>query len=143
MDAVQTFVVPQQLESIHQELGAAMCKALALLTSKLTDMPLAARAASPREYAELREAKALISNLKYPDSTAPVRIDELAWALKRIKDNVGSSVDHEWGKLFATSERLLGIDLSDAHPMPEGLAHRIANELRLHEKMAATFALAV
>src|SRR5438034_938132 len=96
MGAIQMFVAPQQLETIHHVLGSELCRALRLLTAKLIEMPMGKRSASPREYAELREAKSLISYLKYPDSTKPIRPDELAWALKKVIESYRADAHDEW-----------------------------------------------
>lgn len=131
MATVQDVIVPQQLASVYQELGSNICRALALLTSKLTEMPVSKRAKSAREFAELREAKSLIGSLKFPDSTEHVRLDELAWALSRIKTAYKADAHDEWSGLFDKAAKMLGISLHDTHPMPLGLAHRIDNELNL------------
>jgi len=57
MVIAHAFVAPQQLFAIHGHLGGEFFKALDFLTGKLTDMPRSKRGASPRDYAELREAK--------------------------------------------------------------------------------------
>jgi len=129
MGITHTFVAPQQLFAIHGHLGSEFFRALDFLTSKLTEMPREKRGASPREYAELREAKSLISYMRYPDATESVRTAELAWALKLITDEYRADGHHEWAGLFEQAANLLGIDLLRDHPMPADLDRRISNEL--------------
>jgi hypothetical protein len=131
MGAVSIFVASQRLEMIHQAFGGELCLALAGLSSKLTEMPMGKRNASPREYAELREAKSLISYLRYSDSTTPVRSDDLAWALKKLAESCRADAQDARGTLFDKIAAMLEIDLSQNHAIPLELNRRISNELVL------------
>lgn len=131
MASVQTGRNKQDRSDVYHELGAEVCRALELLTSKITDMGRGKKFASPREYAELREARTIINSLKYPDSTEAVCMDELAWALQRIRDAYRTEARHEWTALFDRAAEMLDIDLNDSHAIPRDLDRRIRNELRI------------
>jgi|GEM_PF-4389218 len=142
MAAIQIHKTTQDT-NVHQELGTDVCRALELLTSKLTDMHKGKKYASPRDYAEIREARAIISKLKYRDSTEHVRLDELAWALKHIRDAYRADTRFEWTVLFDKAAKMLGLDLDDTHAIPTDLDRRISNELRLLSRAHAAAPLAV
>jgi len=134
MNMLSGFIAMQQLQKVQQQMGTELCQALELLTSKLCYgfLPiLRSRGASPREFAELREAKSLLSYLKYPDPTEYVRAEDIAWALGLVKRLYITEGYHMWLALFDQTAALLGIDLTREQPLPEDLGRRIDNELRL------------
>ena len=140
MAAIQLLVMPKQLQKIREELGSDLCRASELLASKLRVMPKG-RSASPREFAELREAKSLFVSLKYPDSVEPVRLDELAWALKRIRVAYETDADPLWLPLLNRIAAALGVDLDAPHPIPVDLDRRISNELIIISRPVSATAL--
>lgn len=134
--SVKTYVAPQKLDRVHQVLGSDLCRALEWLTSTLHfDFAASGKSAkaeySPRDYAELREAKSLVSYLKYPDPTEPVRADEMGWALKLIKESYCNKAHEAWGAVFDKAALLLGIDLALKHTIPQDLDRKISNEIQM------------
>ncbi len=127
MQTMQTFVAPQYLENVHREFSGELGAVLDFLRHKLADM----RQASAREYAELREAKSLISSMKYAGFTDAVRADELAWALQYAREAHARQPALKSAVLIDKTAQALHIDLSVKHAMPHDLARRISNELVL------------
>ena len=81
------WIAHQQLENVQRELGGELCRALELLTGTLHyefDLPWRRQGDSPRQYAELREARSVVNCLKY-GVAEPVRTDELSWALSLVR----------------------------------------------------------
>ncbi len=124
MEYTEILIQPKELASIYKALGADAD----LLTRKISHMPHSVRQVSPRAFAELREARALISSIKYPDSLQSIRRDELAWALKLVHE---SAAVPSAARLFETAAQLLKLDLSAEHPIPRDLDRRITNELAI------------
>jgi hypothetical protein len=127
MATAQTFVAPQRLKSVHHKMGHEWYQALELLNQHFAY----ASGKSAREFAELREARTLLNQMKYPDATHPVREDELAWAMKRIRDTFPQE-----SHMFEKAAELLQIDLSQGHPLPQDLGRRIGNEIALMSRFS-------
>lgn len=136
MPAIHAFVAPHHLESVHQALGGELCRTLDFLRHLLADM--AAIPASSREYAQLREAKAMIKLVKYAGVDTLARQDEIAWALQYVRDAYGPHIPGQGCLLLEKAAVMLGIDLSQPHPMPLDLVHRIENELALRARVRAS-----
>jgi hypothetical protein len=130
MAAAQLFVLPAQLEIIRKELGSDLCRVSELLATKLRAMPKGKDTPS-REYAELREAKALFASLKYPDTAESLSLDDLAWALKRIHAAYEAEADPLLSQLLGRLAQMLDVDLNVGHPIPLELDRRISNELTI------------
>ncbi|MDE3016696.1 MAG: hypothetical protein KGI29_07270 [Pseudomonadota bacterium] len=141
MTAAKKDIAPQQLETVQRALGGELCRALEPLTSKLDYAFIA-----PRAYAELREAKSLLSYLKYPDSTMPVSSDEMAWAIKLVAESYRADGEAESAAVLHEAARILGIDPAQPHAISADLNRKISNELRLSggdEPVEAPLAVAV
>jgi hypothetical protein len=141
MAQAQKFVAVRQLEDIHHELGSDFCHALEALTREIVETTRGTQQASPRHYAEIREVKALISYLKYPDPTEPVRLEELAWALRKITEPAPASLKPHVS-IATKAAQMLGIELSHVHAIPPDLGRRIGNALLLKNGGKALSALA-
>ena len=126
MPHAQTHIPPQELAAIHRALGSNIGRATDILSNHINMI------SSPRDYAELREARSLVSSLKYPDPLEPVRRDELAWALQRVRQSYAAG-----DSLFEKAARLLGVDLDAACPIPSDLDRRIGNELDIVSRFKA------
>lgn len=127
MQATPTFVTPQCLETVHKELAADFSPVLDFLRLKLAEKSTAAG----REYAELREAKYLISIMRYAGFTAMVRSDEMAWALQYARDAYARESRLTGILCIEKAAQMLALDLKTPHAIPLDLARRITNELAL------------
>ena len=130
------FVAPHHLESVHQAIGGELCRTLDFLRTLLVEIGANGHP-SAREYAQLREAKALIKHVKYTGATTLARQDEIAWALQYVRDSYGTHIPGQGCLLLEKAAVMLGIDLSAPHAMPLDLAHRIENELALRSRARA------
>lgn len=131
MTGTDIFIAPQQLRSIHRALGPDFARSLEFITMRLIEMPRTQNGVSLREYAELREAKTLLSHLKYADESHAVRRDELAWAFRHLTQAYRANHLQNWANIFTEAAALLGFDVTQPHPMPEELERRIGEELLL------------
>jgi hypothetical protein len=136
MNTNGNFVAPQHLNSIHQAIGNELCQTMAFVRDTLINLS-AMRSQSAREYAELREANALINLMKNAGSHAPVRHDEIAWALSHVRSIFGHQASLQWAQLLEKAATMLDINLGDPQPMPMDMAHRIDNELALLARVRA------
>lgn len=130
---MQTYdlVAPQHLDSIHQQFGGQWNISLEAIRQRLSELAQG-RSATAREYAQLREAKGLMKMVKFAGADAPVRRDEIAWALQYI-----SAHSSRCEQLAQDTASALGIDLSQPHAMPMDMARRIENELVLMARVHA------
>ena len=126
MNAAKRIIAPQQLEQAHRALNGELCKAFEPLTDMLDFSFIA-----PRAYAELREAKAVLTHLKYADAAQPVAAEDIGWALKAVVESYLADGETEAASVLSRAARMLGIDLSKPHPIPADLNRKIQNELRL------------
>ncbi len=145
MTATPKYIAPQQLEQAYLELGNALGYALEVLNSKLTNeflMPWRLKGKSSREYAELREAKSIVSRLKYTDQTAAVSIEDMAWALGHIRDVYRADRQVAAVSLLETAAVILNINLAKPYPMPKELERKIRNELKMDRPASGIAAIA-
>ena len=127
MQTTANLLAPHSLETVHREMSGEFTPMVAFLSRKLAEK----MGRSAREYAELREAKALISVMKYSGFTDMVRSDEMAWALHYARDAYAREADLGCVMFIEKAAKMLDIDLKTPAPMPSDLARRITNELIL------------
>jgi hypothetical protein len=128
------YIAPQQIEDVSLQYGRALAQAAEMLDVRPN--------ASPRTKAEMREAKALLNRLKYADSVALIREDELAWALRIVKDAYATEMFGDRISLFDKAADMLGIDLGQHQVIPLDMQRKINNELQLVRSFAAPSMLA-
>jgi hypothetical protein len=136
MTAKEKFVPVQLLENVHRELNGELSPALEILNGKLRHgfkNPQSREGDIFREYAELREARTIVFHLKHPDraENAPVRLGELAWALKLARKTCETEGHIAELALFDKAADILGIELTHDHDLPNDLHRKIKNELQL------------
>ncbi|NBO19433.1 MAG: hypothetical protein EBV03_09455 [Proteobacteria bacterium] len=131
MTASYAFVAPQHLHSVHQAIGAELSRTLDFLRHQLTEIRIARSPEGDREYAQLREAKALINLVKNAGVAVLARQDEIAWALHYVRNTYSAQMSHQGCMLLEKAAVMLDIDLLQPHPMPLDMARRIENELAL------------
>jgi len=132
----EKFVPVQLLERVHGELNGELSPALEVLNGKLRhgfSNPQDREGAVSRDYAELREARLIVGHLKHPDraENAPIRLDELAWALKLAQETCRADGHNGGPALFDRAAELLGIKLAQEHALPADLQRKINNELQM------------
>lgn len=130
MTMPQDWVSPQCLETAQRALAAECTPVLEFLRRRMFEQ----FGASLRDYAELREAKSLISIIKYPGFEDRVRAQDIAWALLYVRDAFVKSGLPAPVLFIEKATRLMELNLKAASPMPAHLAHRITNELALLNK---------
>jgi hypothetical protein len=118
-------IAPHRLEAVWRELGNDLAHTLAH-----EFMPWKKRG-NPRERAELREARGIVSCLKYPDVAAVVHLEEMAWALSRIREVYRTDAQFEGIRQLEQAAAMLGIDLKEPHMLPSEIGRKISNELKL------------
>jgi hypothetical protein len=128
------YIAPQQIEDLSIQYGRALAQAAEMLDLRAN--------ASPRTKAEMREAKALLARLKYADSVALIREDELAWALRIVKDTYATEMFGDRIGLFDKAAAMLGIDLGQHQVIPLDMQRKINNELQLVRSFAASSMMA-
>lgn len=133
MQTSPNFFAMQHLEEVHETIGGQLRQTLDFVKHKLSAMA-ANRSTTAREFAQLREANMLIGSIKYARSTMSIREDEIAWALQYVHGLFQQHHEMLGASLLERAALILKINLSQTHVMPEDMAHRIANELRLLEK---------
>jgi len=137
------YIAPQQLQDVGQAYGSIINQIVDRLFAKLqygAAMPWYTGAQAPRAHVELREAKTLIRQLRYRDSST-IRIDEMAWALKTIKDACATDVFGAHIDAFDKAAEMLGIDLVN-QLTPSDMQRKIDNEMQLFSGILAPMALA-
>jgi len=145
MTAANIFIAPHKIDRVSRELSSELGSALDTLSGIFHyefECPTSRRNVSPRDYAEWREAKTLVSHLKYPDPAEPVRAEDMGWALGRVLAYPGLTVIG-WAPVLEKVAKILGIDLSRPHPIPRDLQRKINNELQLAPQGEAAMAVAV
>ncbi len=128
------YIAPQQIEDLSLQYGRALAQAAEMLDLRAN--------ASPRTKAEMREAKTLLNRLKYADSVALIREDELAWALRIVKDAYATEMFGDRISLFDKAADMLGIDLGQHQVIPLDMQRKINNELQMARSFAAPVMMA-
>lgn len=138
------YVAPQQLQAISNSCGTAINQTANRLLAQLASgavMSWHSGSANSRTHVELREAKTLLKQLRYPDASMQVRVDEMAWALQTVKEACrthGVAVPVE---AFDKAAKTLNVDLN-THAIPLDMQKKINNEMRMFEENAAVPELA-
>ena len=125
------YIAPQQLQHLAQAYGTVINQIVNRLFAKLSVgsvMPWESDA--PRMYAELREAKSLLRQLRFLETGVSMRADELAWALKTVKGACATDIFGAHIDVFDKAAAMIGADLNN-QDMPGDLQRKINNEMKL------------
>ncbi len=136
------YIAPQQLQALVQSYGSIINQLVDRLFAKLnygSAMPWYSNA--PRAHVELREAKALLRKLRFNESNATIRVDEMAWALKSVKEACATDVFGAHIDIFDKAAEMLGVELQK-QLMPSDMQRKINNEMQLFGSTLAPMALA-
>jgi hypothetical protein len=139
-----TYAASQQIQSVSQHYGKALNHIVDGVMAKLSFGHLEAEhksAVSPRVYAELREAKSLIRQLRFRDDAAFLRTDELAWALKTLKTACATDVFGQHMDIFDKAAAMMGVELK-TQDIPLDMHRKISNEVRLASSVYAAMPMA-
>jgi hypothetical protein len=130
------FIASHQLYEISKCHGASVNQ----LTNRLL-LQLSSYSMPVRNSVELREAKTVLRQLRYPEESVALRVDEVLWALSTVK-----KACHEYGcadhsGIFTKMASILGIAL-DGQVIPVDLQRKINNEMRMFRDAGAAMPMA-
>ena len=134
----------QQIQSISQHYGKALNQIVDGVMARLAFGHVVSEhksAVSPRLYAELREAKSLIRQLRFRDDAAFLRVDELAWAFKTLKNACASDTFGQHMDIFDKAAAVLGVELK-SQDIPLDMHRKISNEVRFSSNVYAAVPMA-
>ncbi len=128
------YIAPQQLNALSKTYGSVINQVVDKLIFKISG-----GMTSKRNHAELREAKTLLRQLRYMDSGA-ARIDEMAWALKTVKEACAREFNIHM-EVFDKAAAMLDVDLSTQH-IPMDMQRKINNEMQMFGSLFAAAPMA-